>query len=260
MAQNKHKNSVEEQRAKQNELIELKKQREAFKEDPENFKPIVENEVTVEQTTRSKLENFWYYSKFTLLGILIVAVIMTVGFVQCATKPKYDMTIVLYTKTFVDSVMSENIATIAETYCEDHDGNGEVNVLVVNCSIPDSERHNADASTRLMGQFQNEAAIVYIVDKGAYDDLKKNFGDDFLDNSLGLPDLDGTAYQLNGTVFDAAFDKVSIGYSNTFDYYLLRRKIGENATANKGDVKKHSQNADRFIWDVVFRDRVLETN
>ncbi|MBO5746647.1 MAG: hypothetical protein J6S13_06110 [Clostridia bacterium] len=251
MGDNTRKNSVEEQRARQKELIELKRKKEAFQENPDEFQHEGPAEA-VAQTTRSKLENFWYYSRFTIIGILIIAIIFTIAVVQCSTKPKYDLTVVLYTKTFVDSVMSENLAAIAETYCEDFDGNGEVNVLVVNCAIPDSQRlADGDASTRLLGQFQNEAAIVYIVDKAAYDDLSKSFGDDFLDSSLKLPDLDGTAFQLNGTVFDAAFNKVSHGYSNKFDYYLLRRRIGEKATANKGDVKTHSKNANTFISAVL---------
>ncbi len=250
MANNKSKNSVEEQRARQQELIELKRKREAFKEDPDNFEH--EEKIEYVQSTASKISNFWYYSKFAIGFILIIVIILTIGVTQCATRTQYDMTIVLYTKTYVNSAMSENLAAIAEKYCDDINDDGKVEVLVVNCAIPDDQRlADSDASTRLLGQFQNEEAIVYIVDKGAYDDLASKFGDDFLDRSLGLPDLNGTAFQLNGTVFDTAFNKVSMNYSNGFDYYLLRRRVGENATANKGDVKEHIENANKFISRVV---------
>lgn len=251
MANNRNKNSVEEQRERQRELIELKRQREAFKDDPEGFKP-QQGPEQVAQTTRSKMENFWYYSKYTIGFILIVAVILTIGISQCASRPDYDMTIVLYFRRYVDSAMSENIASVAERYCDDHNGDGKVEVLVVNCAIPEGQAKNdGDASTRLMGQFQNEEAIVYIVDTGAYDDLAGSFGDDFLDYSLSLPDLNGTAFHLNGSVFDAAFDSVSEDYSATFDYYIMRRFVGEKATANKGDVKKHITYADRLISAIV---------
>ena len=259
MSNNKSKNSVEEQRARQKELIELKRQREAFKEDPESFKH--EEKVVYAQSTASKISNFWYYSKFAIGFMLIIAIILAIGIAQCATRIQYDMTIVLYTKTYVNSTMSENFAAIAEKYCDDVNGDGKVEVLVVNCAIPDDQRlADSDASTRLLGQFQNEEAIVYIVDKGAYDDLASSFGDDFLDRSLNLPDLNKTAFQLNGTIFDAAFNKVSENYTNSFDYYLMRRNIGENATANKGDVKKHIKNANKFISRVVSDPGLWEKN
>ncbi len=252
MAQSRQKNSVEEQRERQRELIELKRQREAFNENPEDYVAQNSESGTVEQTTRSKLENFWYYSKFTIGFILIVAVFLTIGISQCASRVDYDMTIVLYFKTYVDSTMSENIATIAEKYCDDHNKDGKVNVLVVNCSIPEgTATADGDAATRLLGQFQNEEAIVYIVDTGAYEDLAGSFGDDFLDYSLNLPDQNGTAYHLNGTVFDMAFNAVVEDYTNNFDYYIMRRFVGERATANKGDVKKHIGYADRLIRDIV---------
>ncbi len=252
MAEKKQKNSVEEQRERHRELIELKRQKVAFNENPDDYISPTARPEAVKQTTRSKLENFWYYSKFTIGFILIVVVLLTIGISQCASRIDYDMTIVLYFKNYVDSTMSENIATVAEKYCDDHNGDGKVEVLVVNCAIPEGQaKVDGDASTRLLGQFQNEEAIVYIVDTGAYEDLAGSFGDDFLDYSLNLPHLNGTAYQLNGTVFDMAFNAVSDSYTDNFDYYIMRRFVGKKATANKGDVKKHIGYADRLITNIV---------
>lgn len=252
MADKKKRGSVEEQRIRQQELIELKRQREAFKENPDNYVPCVSDSTEPKQSARSRLSNFWYYSRFTIIGCLVVAIFLGFAVSQCASKTKYDLTIVLYTKTYTNSIMSENLATVAEQYCEDYNGNGEVDVLVVNCSIPDSDRlHDSDASTRLLGQFQNQEAIVYIVDTGAFKDLKTSFGDDFLDDSLQLPDLDGTAFKLNGTVFDAAFESVEQGYTNKFDYYLLRRNVGDTLISDKKGVEEHSKNANAFIEAVL---------
>ena len=251
MAGNNKKGSVEEQRERLEELIELKRQRQAFKEDPESYQP-PEAETSFVQSKRSKLSNFWYYSRFTILGTVIVAIILIIGVAQCATKTKYDLTIVLYFKTYANSAMSENIATIAEQYCEDFNGDGKVEVLVVNCAIPDDSRlTDTDASTRLLGQFQNQEAIVYIVDTGAYEDLESSFGDDFIYDGLGLPDLNGTAFKLNGTVFDAAFNAVSAGYTDSFDYYIMRRNVSGTAIEDKNGVGKHVQNAEKLINAIV---------
>lgn len=251
MAGNSKKGSVEEQRERLEELIELKRQREAFKEDPDNYQT-PETEPAFVQSKRSKLSNFWYYSRFTIIGVAIVAIIIVICVAQCATKTKYDLTIVLYFKTYADSTMSENIATIAEQYCEDYNGDGKVEVLVINCAIPDDTRlTDTDGATRLLGQFQNKEAIVYIVDTGAYEDLESSFGDDFIYRGLELPDLNGSAFQLNGTVFDAAFNAVSEGYADNFDYYIMRRNVSGTAIADKNGVGKHVVNAEKLINAIV---------
>ncbi len=254
----KKRNPVEEQRARQQELIELKRKKEQFKENPEGYTP---DEVKAEyvQSAKSKLSNFWYYSRFTIIGMLIVALIFSVAVTQCATKTEYDLTIVLYFKRFAMSTMSENVATIAEQYCPDYNGDGEVNVLVVNCAASDDERRaNVDTSTRLLGQFQNEEAILYMVDAEAYRDLQSNFGTDFIYSGMKLPHLDGSAYCLNGTAFDAAFDAVSPNYSNQFDYYIMRRNVG-GTMIDKGDVKQHVTNAEEVIRNIM-EDPFLESN
>ncbi len=251
MAYNKKRDLVEEQRARQRELIELKRQKEAFKENPEEYEPTY-NEVVFVQSRKSKWQNFWYYSKFTIIGCLLLAIIIGIGISSCVGKIDYDMTVVLYTKTFVDNTMSQNLSSILKEYCEDYNGDGEVNVLVVNCSIPSKlTQEGSDSTNRLLGQFQNEEAICYIVDTEAYNDLNTNFGKDFLYDGMQLPDLDGVAFKLNGTVFDEAFNIVSDGYTNNFDYYLLRRHIGENSTANKGDVAEHVRNAEKLIRSII---------
>ena len=78
MADSKKRDPVEEQRARQRELIELKRQKEAFQENPEEYKPEKDEAVFV-QSRRSKVENFWYYSKFTIAFLLIVSVCFVVA-------------------------------------------------------------------------------------------------------------------------------------------------------------------------------------
>ena len=251
MPDNKRRDPVEEQRARQRELIELKRQKEAFQENPDEYRH-EGGAAEYVQSSRSKWQNFWYYSKYTIAFILIVAVIFGIGVSSCVGKKDYDMTIVLYFKNFVDDTMTHNIATVAKEYCEDFNGDGEINVLVVNCSIPSKlTNEGSDSTNRLLGQFQNKEAICYIVDTDAYNDLNSNFGEDFLYDGMGLPDLDGRAYKLNGTVFDAAFNAVSDGYTNNFDYYILRRNIGENSTANKKGVGKHVVNTEKVIRKIL---------
>ena len=96
---------VAEQQRQQRELIELKKKALEFEKDPGGFTPTVKGDAVKKKLTLSDL---WYYGKFPLVMILIVAVIMAVGITQCSTRTEYDMTIVLYFKHYVSSAMIEN--------------------------------------------------------------------------------------------------------------------------------------------------------
>lgn len=241
------------QRDLQRELIELKQKKQAFMENPDEFKP--EGPApAVEQTTRSKLANLWYYGKHTLCFILIVAVILTVGISQCAGRTKYDLTFVFYFKHYVSSGMIDNISMVAEEYCKDYNNDGEVNVLVMDCAIPEDERlldTGMAKSSRLMTQFASSEAIVYIVDKSCLFELDELAGGVFVDDSLNLPAHEGKAFPLNGTVFDEAFNAISDRYSEGFEYYLIRRVVEGTAIEKKSDVQKHSNRANEFIQSVV---------
>lgn len=253
MPDNKKTGSVEEQRKRQRELIELKLKKQQFEEAPEEFK----NEggtVEVALTPKQKLSNFWYYGRNTLIAIVIIAVLIIICFRQCATKTEYDCNVVLYFKRVVTPTMVENVATVLEQYCPDYNGDGEVNVQVIDCSIPEDQRlleHGLAASTRLMGQFTSEETIIYIVDKESFVELNETAGGVFIDNSLFLPEFDGKAYKLNGTAFDAAFNIVSEKYTNFFEYYVFRRNINGTTIEGKGDVLEYSKQANEIIKNIV---------
>ena len=254
MSDYKNKGSVEEQQKRQQELIELKRKKQQFESNPESFSNENAGKETVLLTKKQRLSNFWYYGRNTVIAMLVIAILITICVVQCAGRTDYDCTVVLYFKRAVTSTMIENIATVTEKYCPDYNGDGEVNVLVVDCAIPDDQRlleTGLAGSTRLMGQFASEQAIIYIVDKEALMDIDSIAGGIFVDDSLALPDYNGKAFKLNGTVFDAAFNAVSDKYTNQFEYYLVRRVVDGTAIDGKGEVEKYSKQADEIIGKIV---------
>lgn len=244
---------IEEQRKRQQELLELKKKKAEFEQNIDEFEP-VGPVAALPQTEFGRFKNFMHYAKGTIIFSLIVAVILTIGVVQCSTRTKYDCTVVLYMKQSVNSTMIENLATVLEQYCEDTNGDGEVNVLVMDCAIPDDQRMGETGqatATRLMGQFASEEAIVYIVDKAALEELITLSDGNFVSDSLKLPEYDGKAYPLNGTIFDEAFNVVLEGYSEKFEYYIIRRNVKGTAIEDKKNVDKFSQQGDRLIESIM---------
>lgn len=259
MADHKKDGLVEEQRRRQQELLELKKKKQEFEENIDSFEP-EGPEAAAPLKGFARVKNFFHYAKGVIAFTLIVCIILAVGFVQCARRTEYDCTVVLYFKHYVNSAIVENLAEALEQYCEDTNGDGEVNVLVMDCAIPDEERMletGRAKSTRLMAQFSSEEAIVYIVDKECLEELDEVAGGVFVDDSLGLPEYGGKAYKLNGSVFDEAFDTVSYGYSNEFEYYIIRRCVEGTAIEGKKKASKFSEQGDRLI-ESVMSDPMLE--
>lgn len=253
MADRKKDGLVEEQRKRQQELLELKKRKQELLKDIDSFEP-EGPEVAAPLTGLAKIKNFFHYAKGAIAFTLIVCVILTVGLVQCSRRTEYDCTVVLYFKHYVSSAIVENLSTVLEQYCEDTNGDGEVNVLVMDCAIPDEERMldtGRAKSTRLMAQFSSEEAIVYIVDKECLSELDEVAGGVFVDDSLGLPEYDGKAYRLNGSVFDEAFDTVAADYSDEFEYFLIRRCVKGTAIEGRKNANKFSEQGDRLIRSVM---------
>lgn len=244
---------VEEQRRRQQELLELKRKKQEFEQNIDEFIP--EGAVQAAPlSAKARFKNFMHYAKNTIIFAVVVGVILTVGIVQCSKRVTYDCTVVLYMKHGVNSTQVENIATVMEQYCEDANGDGEVNVLVMDCAIPDDQRMSdmgRTKSTRLMSQFASKEAIVYIVDTEALEELIGLDNGNFVSSALQLPEYDGKAYPLNGTVFDAAFDSVIPGHSKNYKYYLIRRNVIGTAIEDKKDVEKFTQQGNRLIQSIV---------
>ncbi len=259
MAENKKYDPVEEQKKRQQELIELKLRKQQFESNPDEF--VHEGIPEFAQTTKSKFVNFWYYAKFSIAMLVIVAIILAVGITQCSTRTQYDMTIVLYMKRHVSIAMVENIKATAERYCEDRNGDGEINVLILDCASVEEE-HVTDKglgkATRLQANFSNEEAIVYILDKEAFEELSALDAGGFITDELALPELDGRAFSLNGTVFDNAFqtgaaeyDDTYNNYADSFEYYLARRVVSGTQIEKSKKVQGFIDQANKFIFKVM---------
>ena len=253
MSDNKKLDLVEEQKKRQQELIELKLKKQQFESNPEEFRHEGGAPELV-QDTKSKIANFWFYSKRAIAFILVVVIILAIGITQCASRTKYDMTIVLYMKHSISSIMVENLATVAERYCEDTNGDGEVNVLILDCAATDAEKKTdvgMNKATRLQASFSNHEAIVYIMDEDAFLELSALDEGEFISDDLELPLFDGRCFQLNNTLFDDAFDTEGFNYTDSFNYYLARRVVTGTQIEKNKKVAVFSEQADEFIKAVM---------
>ncbi len=252
MSDEKKYNPVEEQKRRQQELIELKLKKQEFQSNPEEF--VHEGVPKVKQSAVSKVYNFWYYARFSIAFIVILAIILAIGITQCSNRTKYDMTIVLYMKRDVTSMMVENLATVAQLYCEDVNGDGEKNVLILDCAVSEEGKLSdigMSKTTRLQANFTNAEAIVYILDKEALLELSSLDDGKFIDDSLKLPEMDGRAFKLNGSIFDDAFNTIDENHADTFQYYITRRIVSGTQIEKAKNVDVFVEQANKYINDVI---------
>lgn len=197
--------TIRQQRKAREEFLELKRMQSGEIEVP----PPPSAESIVPKTFKEKFKNFWFYNRFAILGVLFVAVVLTVGIVQCASRIDYDISIVLYISNPIDDGKTERMAEYFEKYCEDVNGDGKVNVEILNCSYAanGNPQMNQAIDTKVQATIVSEPeAMLFIVDDTTFARLNSipastplflndgiNLGDNFYsfvqdDDTIKLPD------------------------------------------------------------------------
>ncbi len=170
---------LEEQRRARQEFLKLKKMQKG--EIAPQPKP---SEVAyVPRTAREKLSNFWYQYKAYVVGIVITAVLLAVLIVQCATRVENDLEILYFTYTPVIDAQTTVMAEYFEQFATDVNGDGEVNIGVLNCSMSADSRDVQYRNT-ILTKVQtvlagNEKALLVIADTESikyFDNIKLEEG------------------------------------------------------------------------------------
>jgi len=85
---------------------------------------------------KAKVENFWYHYKYHTIAFLFVFITLAVSITQCSTKTDYDYKIIVATRSVTLSTPQlQAITDELKTYGEDVNGDGEVNLLLVDCTL-----------------------------------------------------------------------------------------------------------------------------
>lgn len=165
----KNKNDIlEEQRKARQEFLELKKMQHG--EIPAPPKP---SETSVlPKTPKEKWNNFWYQYKWYVVAITAIVAVLSVLTVQCATRTKYDLEVVYFTYNAVLDEQTAAVADYIKQYAKDINGDGEVNVQVINCSYSKASGDTQYQYT-MMSKLQaiiagDQNALLFITDEASY--------------------------------------------------------------------------------------------
>ena len=170
MSQKKESDTLRQRKFAQQEFLRLKKMQSG--ELDAGPKP---SEVATPLTFGEKLKNIWYHDKLAIvvIGILIISIALLVT--QCATKTQYDTTVVVFTYEITGDPNCVKMGEYLKPYCTDINGDGEVNINVVNCSInakDENTEYNYTNRSKVQSLLATDAsALLFITDDDSYEYL-----------------------------------------------------------------------------------------
>jgi hypothetical protein len=120
---------------------------------------------------------FWMYYKWHTIGIVFVVAAVAFTVAQCATKPRYDLTMTYAGHLTFSSEESDEIAADMASYIDDVDGNGESSVEFQTYTFMDqagSEEYDAAMQAKLDVELYDERSFIFIADKQTLDAMLNN--------------------------------------------------------------------------------------
>ena len=168
MANKKESDTLRQRKFAQKEFLELKKM-----QNGEMNPPPKPSEVQVEPSTfGEKVKNLWYHSKWAIIALAALIICIALLITQCATKTEYDATVVLFTYSITGDSNCAKMGEYLKPYCKDINGDGEVNINVINCSIEESQgntEHSYTTRSKVTTLIASEAsALLFITDDNSY--------------------------------------------------------------------------------------------
>ena len=155
--------TLSQQKKAREEFLKLKKSN----TENNNLQKISDSDVLLPKTFGEKFKNFWFYYRWAVLGTILTIVAISLFIAQCVSKTDYDLEVTLYTADFISDSDADIIQQYMEKYCEDINDDGEINVLINNCSYSTGGNTQAEliANTKIHTIIAAEyKAVLFITD------------------------------------------------------------------------------------------------
>lgn len=202
------------------------------------------------------IENYWYHYKWHTIVAVMLIITVSVSLVQCAVKPSYDYYVVLAVQSveFVPSQV-ESLENQLAKYGSDQNGDGEVTVMVVDCSYDQEKTAYAMALSKrqkLQSIITGEQDMLVILsDKECFDWLDGIREEGFMEN-MGLPEGNGRYFSLTDTeLYSNAKADVDPNLVWPTELRLSRRIVKGTLIENDKNIEKSVKKADDFIFTVM---------
>ncbi len=217
---------LEEQRRRQRELVKAKLAR----QNPETAEPESAAAPTA-KTLGQKVKNFWFYHKIKVFTAVFLVAVLAVGIQQCARRESFDSEVVLYSYYSYTSSQLDALEAQLELYGQDLNGDGEVNIQIIDCSFGESEpyeQQNAKNTKLTAVLASNDNALLFITDGESFDKLNTQFESTEFFVNLSLPENQGKSLLLPKSFYDGVNAQTS-GLALP-DGLRISRRIADQST------------------------------
>lgn len=208
---------------------------------------------------KAKLENFWYHYKYHTIVFIVVFVTLAVSISQCCLKTDYDYKIIAATRSMTLSMPQlEAITKELNQYGEDLNGDGEVNLLLVDCTL---DNNTSDYQTLVAKQQKLQALLMtdtevmlFLTDTKCLEWINSLNEKSHFIADTGLPDNDGKGFNLSNTHIiqnPKATVDVEKGLRWPDDLSICRRKVKGTVFEGKAGIEQATAAADAFIERII---------
>lgn len=216
------------------------------------------------------IENFWYHYKFYTIVAIFVVITLVVSIAQCATKTQYDYKVILATTTAtVSQAQIDSLQKELAKYGTDVNGDGVVNVQVVDCTINQYKMMGEEARakrSKLQSLLMNDVEAMMIISDGdCFEWITETLGGDFIKNT-GLPHKNGMAFDIDNTPLlnrviadvDARNEKSNVLVDVIWPEGLniSRRSVEGTLFEGREGAIEAAENADKFIQNLISQNSV----
>lgn len=236
----KNKNDIiEEQRRARREFLRLKQmQRGEIDAGPKPSEIAI-----VPKTPKEKWDNFWFQYKWFVITGVLVALVLIFLISQCVSRVEPDIQVVYFTYTQVLDNQLIPVEEYFEKYTEDINGDGQVKVQIVNCSI--SEKQNTQYATSVLSKIQailtaDEKTLLFITDAKS----KKYFNQ--ISDDVSIFEGEPVAF---GDDFYKATENKDIG-PLTKGLTLSIRRVTDTLLEKNKDVEKYLTESTRVLKEI----------
>lgn len=180
-----------------------------------------EGELTPRSEFGKKLDNFWYYNKWKVIGAIFVLAILAICLFQCMTRESYDLSILYGGAMSASDERTQDMRAALTDISEETVGLTVLEIYGEDYAKKNPDSFNAIANnnnyTNLCHLITTGEYSVLILDRWIYEDIKGNVGFRSVDEVCG-----------KGTVSDEQkYDATAVYFKKTAFY-------GSNAGAFSG--------------------------
>lgn len=180
-----------------------------------------------------KLENFWFYYKWYVIGGIFLVLTLLVGIHSCNKRVDPDLYVLYVCDETPNAAKTAELEAWYAAMTSDRDEDGEKTAKVL--PIARSNMWNGDDAAAMVVQVNSGDAVLYMVSETTYNTLHTNEVLQDL-SSFESPYIEGDRYKLTES---GVLQEIPGFIEDDATFYLCLRKV--DGTAAEGDVHYEGQ-------------------